>query len=78
MAAVMSKANALTLSGKAARMVSIRQERRKAGFVEVTVWLPVEEVRRFRDKAWQAVEAVSRSFPRNTLLGQKRRQRGTQ
>ncbi|QDI74455.1 MULTISPECIES: hypothetical protein [Roseobacteraceae] len=72
----MSKANTRVLSDKAARMVSIRQERRKAGFVEVTVWLPVEQVRHFRDKAWQAVEAVGRTFPRNSLLGQKRRQRG--
>lgn len=76
MAPVMSGTNAQELSVKAARMATIRQERRQAGFVEVTVWPPVENVRSFRNLAWKAVEAVTRSFPRNTEIGKQRRQRG--
>ncbi|WP_114963840.1 hypothetical protein [Tritonibacter mobilis] len=63
------------LSKIASRMAEIRKARRDAGFNEVTIWVPKEEVRTFRDLAWQAVEACGRSFPHRAPDGQHSRQR---
>lgn len=71
----MSSSGKEGLSEKAARMAEIRIDRRAAGFAEVTVWVPDEEVRSFRDKAWEAVEAADRDFPHRAPAGRQRRQR---
>lgn len=47
----------------AERMAEIRKARRKAGFSEVTVWVPNEHVRSMRDHAWELIEDAGRSFP---------------
>lgn len=67
-----------TLSDKAERMAEIRENRRAAGFSEVTVWLPNEYVREFRDRAWAIIDRVAargRSFPHRTKGPLARRER---
>jgi len=65
-------------SDKALRMAEIRQNRREAGFSEVTVWLPNEYIREFRDWAWEIIDKAAtrgRSFPHRTRGPLARRRR---
>lgn len=75
MASVMSTPSKEQLQQKADRMAEIREDRREAGFTEVTCWVPKEQARSFRDYAWGLVEAVDRAFPHRAREGQRRRQR---
>ncbi|WP_372574743.1 hypothetical protein [Ruegeria jejuensis] len=60
---------------KTARMQVIRRDRRKAGFAEVTVWVPEEYVRFARDWAWKLIDRVGRNFPHRAPDATARRER---
>lgn len=70
--------NSETLDEKAERMAVIRKARRKAGFAEVTVWVPNEQIRPIRDYAWDLIDKVGRVFPYRVKGAGARRQRKRQ
>lgn len=45
------------------RMTLIRQDRHKAGFCEVNVWLPRKYAHVFRDLAWRIVDLSNVALP---------------
>lgn len=73
MAQVMSGSESKSsgLGPKAQNMADLRAERHSAGFREVTIWAPEEQIEEFRDKAWEAVDACDREFPKRS--GRRRR-----
>jgi len=67
-----------SLKDKADRMAQIRKNRREAGFTEVTVWVPEEDARAFRDLAWDRVDEAGREFPHRSSGPTARRERKRQ
>lgn len=63
------------LAQRQTRMAQIRKDRRKAGFTEVTVWVPEEEALGIWDYAWGLIAAVKRSFPHRAPEYSRRRNR---
>lgn len=52
-----------TLNPKVGAMRRLREMRRKAGFVEVTVWVPAEDRERIKSNASDFVQASGKHFP---------------
>lgn len=48
---------------KRERMSRIRADRQRAGFCEVTVWVPHELSRALRDLAWRIIDGSPIEFP---------------
>ena len=63
---------------QADRMAEIQKDRRKAGFAEVTVWVPEEVTRLIRDLAWDLVDNSKREFPHQATGGNACRKRKRQ
>ena len=45
-------------------MSNLREDRREAGFRELTIWVPVEEAEDVRTFAWELILSCGRTFPR--------------
>lgn len=51
------------LNPKLGSMRRLREMRRKAGFVEVTVWVPVEDRERIKSNASEFIQSSGKHFP---------------
>ena len=54
-------------SSKTERMRQIRNDRREAGFREVTVWLPKDLVNWWRGSAWGLIDSWKTEFPHKDI-----------
>lgn len=51
------------LNPKVGAMRRLREMRRKAGFVEVTVWVPAEDRERIKSDASEFIKSSGKHFP---------------
>jgi hypothetical protein len=51
------------LNPKVGAMRRLREMRRKAGFVEVTVWVPAEDRERIKNNAAEFIQSSGKHFP---------------